>query len=677
MSWTPFRTEKIDPKLLAGHDFFGLSCGFENLEVIDIDNHFDDAEQLFQIIYDNFDLTKYLIAKTGGGGYHIYYKCEDIAGNKKLAQRINSKEKPETLIETRGIGGYVICPPSPGYEFIQGSYDNVPTIDHFERAELLNICKALDEIPDKEKPEITPKTGSFEGRSPIDTYHDDPSAIGETISLLRSCGWVSTDDKHWVRPGKKKGISATFGKKGKDKFYVFSTNAHPFGSGESHTMAGVKALLCHNGDFSECAKDLASRYGLVKKSSNKGVDKAAIQAVGGKWGAMFEIIEEWKLSFRYNELTNVVEYARGDGRWESPKLLYGDIIYDMEVNKNIKSVSKSKIEEMVASSSICELYNPVKNFFENLPVWNGEDHFKKLCSCIKLSPEENADYFEVMLKKHIIRTVKCASIHDYVNRMVLTFHGPQEVGKTKFFEWLVPREIFNEEVIDPTDKDSILSLSRYLMINMDDIDSLNRKEVSKLKNFISKGSITKRLAYARNDEKFERIASFVASTNKLDILSDESNTRWIILKVLSFDWKKYTKEINPAQLWAQAISEFKAGNDGELSQEEKNIRDQRNDTQFVESTSERDILERHFTSGAEKMTITDIIVAIQRHEMYYTLKLNRTQLARELKRLYGDYKNTTRDGKQGRYYLLNHDLHKKYDAPDMYPVDSNNDDVPF
>ena len=47
--------------------------------------------------------------QTPSGGMHVYYRTAIIAGNTKLAR----DERGETLIETRGEGGYVVAPGSP------------------------------------------------------------------------------------------------------------------------------------------------------------------------------------------------------------------------------------------------------------------------------------------------------------------------------------------------------------------------------------------------------------------------------------------------------------------------------------------------------------------------------------------------------------------------------------
>ena len=309
---------------------------------------------------------------------------------------------------------------------------------------------------------------------------------------------------------------------------------------------------------------------------------------------------------------------------------------------------------MIMTNKIVEMYNPVIEFYDNLPKWDGVDYVKKLCETITLTEDENKKYFIKMLKKHLVRTLKTAIEDDYTNRMVLVMFGKQEIGKTKIWEWLIPKELYYDEPINLNDKDSIIALSRYLMINFDDLDQLSKKEVAKLKAYISKGSINKRLPYARTETKMTRIASFVGTTNLVSILADEKNTRWIILKVDKFDWKKYTKEIKPEQIWSQIKAlMIKSPSIGELNKKEKSIRDYRNSSQFLEISRERDILLRYFTEQGDikKYTATDIYMLIEKH--LYPTKISFYQLTRELRRIYGTPKQTTRNSIAGRYYELN------------------------
>lgn len=96
---------------------------------------------------------------TPGGGIHWYWRCSEIAGNTKLAARRNptpeNPHKEDTLIETRGRGGYVIVAPSNGrvhpsgkpYVRLSGGPETIVTITPEERQALFDLAKAFDERP--------------------------------------------------------------------------------------------------------------------------------------------------------------------------------------------------------------------------------------------------------------------------------------------------------------------------------------------------------------------------------------------------------------------------------------------------------------------------------------------------------------------------------------------------
>lgn len=645
--WQEAISDKIIWDKIKDHEGnIGIVCGFEGLEVIDIDNHFGDADILLSNVRSVFDVSGCVLIKTGGGGYHIYYRCEEIEASQKLAMRVNKDKKPEVLIETRGKGGQVVF----YSEILEGDLKNIRVLSIEEREEILNACRSLNEIDPT--PERKNKKTKEEDK-PGTQYIEDPGSIEETKALLKQAGWSELNDKYWRRPGKKTGVSATFGKVGINKFYVFSSNAYPFEDRQSYTMFGVRAMLMHGGSYENCAKELSEKY---KKPKQKPKSK-------DKWETLKSIIKDWNLKFRLNELTQVFEVSRNGSDYKKAGLIYGDIIMEMETKRGVKSISKSKLDEMICNSTFCELYNPIANFIKSIPAWDKKDNFKELCKYIELASGEKQEFFESMLKKHFVRILRCAIEKDYVNRISLIFHGPQNIGKSYFFRWITNDEIYNEDPIRTDNKDSILALGRYLLINLDDLDELNKTEVGKLKSFISRGTVTQRVAYGRHDEKFNRIASFVGSTNKSDILSDETNTRWVILKTKSFNWQEYIKKINPMQLWAEAIEMYK--NDplsGELTTVECSEREQRNNVQFLETSMERELLERHFTeTTGSYMNATDVQNIIITN--FPLMKINFYKLTRELRRVFGEAQPHRYKGKQGRYYMISHDLYTNVPNP--------------
>lgn len=247
-----------------------------NLECMDFDQH----GELFGAWMEKIDtelLAKLVIEQTPSGGYHVFYRSDEpVDGNLKLARGIrDGKEK--TLVETRGEGGLFLCAPTEGYTLQQGDFADLAVITPDARQALLDAARSLDELPAASCPTAPAgaDTGGFRAASgdsrDSDRWEtfpgDDYNARGDFRSVLSYYGWQYArsrpdGNEDWVRPGKdpKDGISATF----KDGcFYVFSSNAAPFETNVKYSPFAIYATLCHHGDFTAAAGDLA-RQGFGK-----------------------------------------------------------------------------------------------------------------------------------------------------------------------------------------------------------------------------------------------------------------------------------------------------------------------------------------------------------------------------------------------------------------------------
>lgn len=243
----------------------GKSSG--NLEVIDIDTKYDLTGQLFekymQDIADNDQALhdSLLVIKTRSGGYHLYYRCEKVEGNQKLAQRpssddevkLNPGDKIKVLIETRGQGGYVVAPPSEGYKIFSGK--EIPTITVDQRDILLELARSYNEVVEPPKKEFTFNANTKEF---FTTPWDDYNNRGDIFSLLETHGWKAVKQNafrtYFRRPGKDKGTSGDYIHSLR-LFKVFTTSSI-FEVGHAYTHYGVFKMLECNGDSKLAAKKL-------------------------------------------------------------------------------------------------------------------------------------------------------------------------------------------------------------------------------------------------------------------------------------------------------------------------------------------------------------------------------------------------------------------------------------
>jgi hypothetical protein len=261
---------------------FGIAivCGQPSggLECIDFDNHFGDAKQVLsdfmqiEEIKSIYDRHKLPIQSTTSGGFHLLYRCSIIEGNQKLASRpkydnTTRKYKKDVLIETRGEGGYFCIDPTPGYKFVKNDVLKINHITPEEREILLSGCKSFNTFAEV-------KQRAEENKDlPGNQFNNDPASLNEMQKVLRGAGWTEPREGLWLRPGKKKGISATLGRVAPGVFYNFSSSADPFEDLHPYSAFQVVALLEYNGDFSRFAKELALRYNVKKDEPKQEIQK--------------------------------------------------------------------------------------------------------------------------------------------------------------------------------------------------------------------------------------------------------------------------------------------------------------------------------------------------------------------------------------------------------------------
>ena len=128
------------------HDAICIVCGkvSGNLEVIDFDNHGELFPKWKEAIPADL-FGKLVVERTPSGGYHVAYRCaNEVSPNLKLAQG-KRDGRIVTLIETCGTGGLVLCSPTDGYEFVQGTYEALPRLTKEEQEILLYAAWNLRE----------------------------------------------------------------------------------------------------------------------------------------------------------------------------------------------------------------------------------------------------------------------------------------------------------------------------------------------------------------------------------------------------------------------------------------------------------------------------------------------------------------------------------------------------
>lgn len=228
----------------------------------------------------------------------------------------------------------------------------------------------------------------------------------------------------------------------------------------------------------------------------------------------------------------------------------------LELQKNSIKIPFNSLMAILKSDFVTP-YNPLKNYFENLPKWDGKtDYIKQFSEYVILDENEDQEQFEYHFKKWCVRAVKCATIDNYFNKQafVLTDDGiGQNIGKSSWCRYLCPPNLSKYLAEDMSDdKDARILLCKNFLINLDELAALSRKEVNQLKSYFSKSQINERLPYNRKNSIIQRVASFIGSTNMTTFLQDETGSvRWLCFVIKNINWE-YKGNFDINNLWTHA-----------------------------------------------------------------------------------------------------------------------------
>jgi hypothetical protein len=256
-----------------------------NLELIDIDSKYDLTKTLYDdymaAIRDNDEALydRLMVIGTKNDGYHLYYRCSTITGNKKLArrptedfERDNKDDKVRVLIESRGYRGYAIAPPTPGYKILKG--ESIPTITPDQREMLWELARTFNQLIDEPVHSSANRGYNAKefGLSPFEDYNNR----GDIVGLLEKHNWkvISENNEKVVfrRPGKDIGTSGNYNKV-KKWFSVFTTSS-VFEPEKAYQPYAVYAVLECDKDFKECARRLlAEGYGEKREFFGEKLEK--------------------------------------------------------------------------------------------------------------------------------------------------------------------------------------------------------------------------------------------------------------------------------------------------------------------------------------------------------------------------------------------------------------------
>lgn len=361
-----------------------------------------------------------------------------------------------------------------------------------------------------------------------------------------------------------------------------------------------------------------------------------------------------KYDFKYNEVNNKLYFkSKFQKQYQTlDDYCFNSIVREIRATEATKILKKDVAE--LLNSSFVKKVNPFEEYFITLPEWDGTtDHIQELADTIEVSLETR-EFWNECFKKWIVASVACSLDSDITNHQVLIFSGAQGIGKTTWMKRLVPQrlsEYYYGGSINLGNKDTEIQLAENFLINLDELENLGRKNMSALKEIITKPSIKLRRPYGSVAETMQRRASFMGSINNLEFLTDTTgNRRFLCFEVFGIDKDHYLDmDLVYAQAYHMYMNDFKFWMDCADIQK---IEIHNKNFQYV--PLEQEILEKYFKPcvGNDKPDLeleTEDLIEQLLSKSKLASRLSTNKLGSILSRLNWPKRKT----KGRRYWLLN------------------------
>ena len=223
-----------------------------------------------------------------------------------------------------------------------------------------------------------------------------------------------------------------------------------------------------------------------------------------------------------------------------------------------KGSPKTEITEYVTSEEVPE-HNPVQEFLNSLPEWDGQNHIAKVLSRLPGITSEQLNYLTIWLRSSVAHWMQLDMLHG--NECVPTLIGFQGCGKTTFVRRLLPlhlREYYLDHLNLANKFDKEMALTNNLFVNLDELDAIRPSQQSSLKQTLSVSKVNGRPIFGKTQEDRPRFASFVATTNNRHPLKDVTGSRrYICIQIPDGQMIDNSGEIDYGQLYAQVVHEIR------------------------------------------------------------------------------------------------------------------------
>ena len=306
----------------------------------------------------------------------------------------------------------------------------------------------------------------------------------------------------------------------------------------------------------------------MKNSTKNGSSEMMIES-GSDFSLVESFLDEYYL-FRRNILSGKTEYLiikkddeseleEKDGDW---KVLTNNAFNSIVRHAKRLGIGENKsprqdIDEFINSEEV-PVYNPIKEYLESLPKWDGQNQVAELFGRIPGLTSEQLNWCSIWLRSAVAHWLQMDMLHG--NEAVPILIGQQGCGKSTFAVRLLPeklRQYFLDHINFGNKFDSEIALTHNLFVNIDELANMGASQQGKLKQTLSKVKVNGRPIFGKSQDDRLRFASFLATTNDEHPLCDPTGSRrYICLHIPAGEYIDNSSVINYDQLYAQVMYEL-------------------------------------------------------------------------------------------------------------------------
>lgn len=282
------------------------------------------------------------------------------------------------------------------------------------------------------------------------------------------------------------------------------------------------------------------------------------------WQNLAFLLRRWRYEVKYNEISKEVEFYR-DGKKLAVK--YDDFVTEMqgEANKSGLGCSRQDTRAMLNLIASKNRYNPFTDYLEScFNQWTAAGgqkvYFNRLCSALVLNTNFTAAgrsaFLYDLLRKWLLQAVKLGYNDGTMSpQNILIMQAEGGIGKTRFAHWLFkerPALVKSGEKLDPTNKDSVIKLTKYALVELGEIgQTVKAEKIDALKQFFTQNEDEYRAPFDIAVQKHPRRTSFLGTINESDFLIDRTGERrYFVLPLAAIDWQQLER-LPPAMLWGE------------------------------------------------------------------------------------------------------------------------------